>query len=72
MCIRNEKEIFLITALLNLMFIKLKYIQISLEMYQQISYHAESLKKKKYEINISSMKTNQMHNMWQYLTSIKV
>ena len=55
------------------MFIKLKYIQISLEMYQQISYHAESLKKKKKnEINISSMKTNQMHNMWQYLTSIKV
>ena len=32
------------------MFIKLKYIQISLEMYQQISYHAESLKKNKMKL----------------------
>ena len=51
------------------MYIKLKYIQISLDMYQQISYHAES---KQDEINISNMKTNQMPSRWQYLTSIKV
>ena len=34
--------------------IKLKYIQISLDIYQHISYHAES---KKEEINISTIKT---------------
>ena len=56
-------------------YIKLKYIQISLDICQQISYHAESKtnkkktnkqknKKKKDEINISAMKTNQMPNMW--------
>ena len=56
-------------------YIKLKYIQISLDICLQISYHAESKKnknkkkqtkkqKKKDEINISAMKTNQMPNMW--------
>ena len=49
--------------------IKLKYIQISLDIYQHISYHAQNQKK---EENISSMKTYQMPNKWQYLTCIKV
>ena len=39
--------------------IKLKHIQISLDIYQHISYHAES---KKEEMNISAMKTHQMPN----------
>ena len=51
------------------MCIKLKYIQISLDIYQHISYHAES---KKVEINKSAVKTHQMPNEWQYLTCIKV
>ena len=51
------------------MYLKLKYIRISLDIYQHISYHAES---KKEEINISTMKTHQMPNKWQYLTCIKV
>ena len=42
------------------MYIKLKYIQISLDIYQHISYHAES--KKKEEINILALKTHQMPN----------
>ena len=49
------------------MCIKLKYIQISLDIYQHISYHAES-KKKEGEINKSAVKTHQT----QYLTCIKV
>ena len=53
------------------MCIKPKYIRISLDIYQRISYHAES-KKKKEEINISTMKIHQMLNKWQYLTCIKV
>ena len=40
---------------------KLKHIQIFLDIYQHISYHAES-KKEKEEINILSMKTHQMPN----------
>ena len=48
---------------------KLKYIQISLDIYQHTSYYAES---KKEEINMSTMKTHQMPNKWQYLTCIKV
>ena len=40
-------------------YIKLKYIQISLDIYQHISYHAES---KKEEINISTIKTQ-----WSYI-----
>ena len=40
--------------------IKLKYIRISLD----------NLDKK--DINISTMKTHQMYNKWQYLTCIKV
>ena len=51
------------------MCIKLKYIQVSLDIYQHISYHAES---KKGEINKSTVKTHQMPNEWQYLTCIKV
>ena len=53
------------------MCIKLKYIRICLDIYQHIFYHAES-KKKKEEISISTMKTHQMPNKWQYLTCIKV
>ena len=49
--------------------LKLKYIRISLDIYQHISYYTES---KKEEINISTMKTNQMPNKWQYLTCFKV
>ena len=49
--------------------IKLKYIRISLDVCQHISY-AES--KKEEEINISTMKTHQMPDKWQYLTCIKV
>ena len=40
------------------------------DIYQHISYHEQN--KKKEEINISTMKTYQMPNKWQYLTSIKV
>ena len=48
---------------------KLKYIQISLDIYQHISYVQNQ---KKEENNISTMKTHQMPNKWQYLTCIKV
>ena len=51
------------------MCIKLKYIQISLDIYKHISYQAES---KNGEINKSTVKTHQMPNKWQYLTGIKV
>ena len=48
---------------------KLKYIRIPLDIYQHISY-AQSQKK---EVNnISSVKTYQMPNKWQYLTCIEV
>ena len=49
--------------------IKLKYIQISLNIYQYISYQAEYKKRRN---NISTMKTRQMPNEWQHLTCIKV
>ena len=49
--------------------IKLKYIRISVDIYQHISYLAES--KKKEEINMSTMKIQQMPNKWQYLACIK-
>ena len=52
------------------MYLKLKYTQISLDIYQHISYHAQNQKKE--ENNISTMKTHQMPNKWQYLTCIKV
>ena len=52
------------------MYLKLKYIQISLDIYQHISYHVQNQKKE--ENNISTMKTYQMPNKWQYLTCIKV
>ena len=54
------------------MYIKLKYIQISLDIYQHISYHAQNQKKKKEENNILTMKAYQMPSKWQYLTCIKV
>ena len=41
-------------------YIKLKYIRISLDIYQHISYHAQNQKKE--ENNISIMKTFQMSN----------
>ena len=41
----------------------------SLDIYQHISYHAES---KKGEINKSTVKIHQMPNKWQHLTCIKV
>ena len=49
---------------------KLKYIRISLDIYEHISYQAES--KQKEEINILTIKTHQMPNKWQYVTCIKV
>ena len=52
------------------MYLKLKYIQIYLDIYQYISY--QELNQKKEENNISTMKTHQMPNKWQYLTCIKV
>ena len=52
-------------------YIKLKYIRISLDIYWHIFYHTQNQKKKK-ENNISTMKTYQMPNKWQYLTCIKV
>ena len=48
---------------------KLKYIWISLDIYQHISYYAES---KKEEINIATMKSHLMPTKWQYLICIKV
>ena len=48
------------------MCIKLKYIQISLDIYQHIA------KSKKGEITKSTVKTHQMPNNRQYLTCIKV
>ena len=45
------------------MCIKLKYIRISLDIYQHISYDAES--KKKGETNLSTIKTHQMPNLYQ-------
>ena len=53
------------------MYIKLKYIRISLDIYQHLSYHAQN-KKKTEENNISTMKTHQMPKKRQYLTCIKV
>ena len=50
-------------------YIKLKYIRISLDIYQHISYVQNQ---KKEENNISTMKTHQMPNKWQHLTYIKV
>ena len=41
-------------------YIKLKYIQMSLDIYQHTSYHAES--KKKEEINMLAMNTRLMSN----------
>ena len=49
---------------------KLKYIRISLDIYQHISHQAES--KQKEEIDILTMKKHQMANKWQYVTCIKV
>ena len=56
---------------------KLKYIRISLDIYQHISYHAQNQKekkkkKKKEENNMSAMKTYQIPHKWKYLTCIKV
>ena len=52
------------------MYTKLKCIQISLDIYQHISYHAQNQKKE--ENTISTMKTHQISNKWQYLTCSKV
>ena len=52
------------------MYTKLKYIQISLDIYQHISYHAQNQKKE--ENTISTTKTYQIPNKWQYLTCSKV
>ena len=67
---RNEHETFLITIIKSDACMKLKYIRISLDIYQHISYQAES--KQKEEIDILTMKTHQMPNKWQYVTCIKV
>ena len=48
---------------------KLKYIKISLDIYQYTFNYAES---KKEEINISTMKTHQIPIKWQHATCIKV
>ena len=50
---------------------KLKYIQVSLDISQYISYHAKAKKRKKLAY-IITIKTQQMPNKWQYLTCIKV
>ena len=52
------------------MYLKLKYIQISIDIYKHISYNGQN--QKKGENNKSTMKTHQTPNKWQYLTSIKV
>ena len=52
------------------MYIKLKYVQIYLDIYQHLSYHVQNQKKE--ENDTSTMKTHQMPNKWQYLTCIKV
>ena len=67
---RNEHETFLITIIKSDACMKLKYIRISLGIYQHISYQAES--KQKEEIDILTMKKHQMANKWQYVTCIKV
>ena len=67
---RNEHETFLITIIKSDACMKLKYIRISLDIYQHISYQAES--KQKEEIDILTMKKHQMANKWQYVTCIKV
>ena len=51
-------------------YLKLKYIRISLNIYPHISYHVKNHIKE--ENNISTMKTHQMPNKWQYLTCIKL
>ena len=51
------------------MYIKLKYIQISLNIYQHISYHVQNQKKKQQK---NKKKTYQIPNKWQYLTCIKM
>ena len=51
-------------------YLKLKYIRISLNIYPHISYHVKNHIKE--ENNISIMKTHQIPNKWQYLTCIKV
>ena len=50
---------------------KLKYIQVSLDIYIS-TYILLCRIRKKEEINISTMKTHQMSNKWKYLTCIKV
>ena len=50
--------------------IKLKSIQISLDINQHIYLIMQNQKKE--EINISTIKTHQMPNKWQYLTCIKM
>ena len=51
MCKRNEHETFLIAIIKSDVCIKLKYIQISLDIYQHISYHAESKQERNLLIN---------------------
>ena len=46
-------------------------MQMSSDIYQHLCYHAQN-QKKKGKKNISTMKTHQMPNKWQYLTCIKV
>ena len=48
--------------------LKLKYIRISLDIHQRISYHAES--KKDEEINLSIMKTHQIEKL--HINCIKI
>ena len=52
------------------MYLKLKYIQISIGIYKHISYNGHN--QKKGENNKSAMKTHETSNKWQYLTCIKV
>ena len=66
-CKGNEHEKFIIKSDV---YIKLKYIRISLDLYQHIFDHVQHQKKE--ENNISTMKTYQMLNKWQYLICIKV
>ena len=52
-------------------YIKLKYIRRSLDIYHQLPYHAQNQSKGK-KNDISAMKTHPMSDNCQYLTCIKV
>ena len=66
MCKRNEHETFLITMMKSDVCIKLKHIQISLDIYQDLYLIMQNQKKK--EINISPMEAHQKPNKCHFQT----